>query len=117
MNRKEMHAIENLSDDRYLGCRDASFNGRKCNLSSFATESTRRCRWISGYDIKLPQFKLKVTNGTLLFTRHHNGRQVSESALRSSIPKRLQMVNQISTGRCIYLKKLQGALICSNNAH
>ena len=109
MNRKEVHVIENLSDDWRLGCWDAGLNGCKCNSSSFATESTRRRRWMLKCAIKPLQFKFKVTNGALLFTRHHNGRQVSESALRSSDPKRSQINNQISTGRCIYLKKLQSA--------
>ena len=38
MNRKKMHLNENLSDDRHLGCRDASFNGCKCNSSSFTPD-------------------------------------------------------------------------------
>ena len=81
MNRKEVHVIENLSDDWRLGCWDAGLNGCKCNWSSFATESTRRRRWILKCAIKPLKFKFKVTNGALLFTRHHNGRQVSESTL------------------------------------
>jgi hypothetical protein len=90
--------IDIQSDDRYVVVSDLGCDGRQ--WISFATESTRGYLRILLYSAILPISKRIVTNGALVFTKDQRARHTSERTLRSDLPKRSQMVSQISSGRC-----------------